>query len=361
MIITVLTGRRHDLLDRTLRNIPPATVFVNDISRDPRSVEIAKQHDCQVSGWEEWTGVGESMSRIAEWVKQFPGYWMHVEDDWSARGPIPFDECFTFLDHHPEVGQVRLRRRSDGASGRNYLTKARIEWTGGRILTGNAHATWNPTICRTSDAELYPVEGEVEFMRNHSERYELNAQHPGCFTHTGDGRTLRYVSPWSLPAQTLDALDVRLAELKPSLSLETGSGESTRILAAHSEQVVSLEHDRKWYAHTNRRLASRNVDLRYAKIVNQLTPVGPLPFYSTPIPDGIDFALIDGPPCRIGRQATGYLILGHMNPGGEVWVDDYDAPEGHACEPVKDWVKEWGQHFDFSVEDRGRVAVLRMA
>lgn len=192
MIVTVLTGRRPDLLSRTLRTIPKATVFVNEIDHNRESVDVAKHYNATVLGWNGWTPVGESMSRIAEWVvEQDDPYWLHVEDDWRALGPLPLTEATELLDARPDVGQVRLRKKTDGAKLTNYITGEKIEWTGGPIAVGNAHATWNPTVARTSDATLYPVDGEVDFMKKHSLRYPYNAQHEGVFVHLGRRRSLR--------------------------------------------------------------------------------------------------------------------------------------------------------------------------
>ena len=193
MIVTLLTGRRPDLLAKTLGSLKDTdlkiTVFVN--GNDAESREVVDQFPTTYGpvGWYGWVGVGAAMSRVAEYVKRFDGYWLHLEDDWELTNPLDLRTAQTFLDEHPEVGQVRLRRRDDGASHRNYLTRRRINWQGEGIITGNAHATWNPALQRTSAAQVYPVTGEVDFMRKMP---QINAQtDPGHFRHLGEGRSLR--------------------------------------------------------------------------------------------------------------------------------------------------------------------------
>jgi hypothetical protein len=193
VIVTLLTGRRPDLLAKTLASLEGSNLeidfFVN--GADPESLQVV--HDSgRVNGlhtWPEWLGIGAAMSRVAEWVQGEDGYWLHLEDDWELTEPLDLSTAQTFLDEHPEVGQIRLRRRDDGASHRNYLTKRRINWQGEGIKIGNAHATWNPALQRTSAAQVYPVTGEVDFMRKMP---QINAQtNPGHFRHLGEGRSLR--------------------------------------------------------------------------------------------------------------------------------------------------------------------------
>lgn len=190
------------------------------------------------------------------------------------------------------------------------------------------------------------------------------------------------ISTWALPAPALEAMETRLAELKPGLAVESGSGESTLVLARHSQKVISLEHVPSWVKHVHRRFTtetqpSDHVQVVRARIVAVDTPAGPLPWYNYTFPDGIDFALIDGPPCRIGRGAAGYRIIPHMNPTGEIWVDDYQHMANHPCKVNRQWVDMWCAEYGWEVvethtfdmislgeggrpyQDKDRVAVLR--
>lgn len=194
VVVTLLTGRRPDLLQKTLASLEGSGIeieaFVN--GADAESLKVV--HDSgMVNGihqWKEWLGIADAMNEVAEWVAGGEdGYWLHLEDDWELTAPLDLSTAQAFLDEHPEVGQVRLRRRDDGASHRNYLTKRRINWQGEGIKIGNAHATWNPALQRTSAAQVYPVTGEVDFMLKMP---QINAQtDPGHFRHLGEGRSLR--------------------------------------------------------------------------------------------------------------------------------------------------------------------------
>lgn len=191
-------------------------------------------------------------------------------------------------------------------------------------------------------------------------------------------------STWALPAPALKALDNRLAVLKPRLAVESGSGESTLVLARHSEKVVSLEHDRRWAAHVRARFLTEAQPMDHVRIINAklghvMTPKGRFPWYRARLPDGIDFALIDGPPCRIGRGGAGWQILPKMSPDGEVWVDDYQHMESHPCHKNRQWVEDWCEAFGWKVaeaqtfdmislgakgkpyKDHDRIAVLKKA
>lgn len=199
MIVTLLTGRRPDLLARTLHSLEDTdleiVVFINDAKVGDATWEVVEQSARvgDVASWLEWRSLSDAMNRIASFVSDnaadSDGYWLHLEDDWELTRPLDLTTAQNFLDEHPEVGQVRLRRTDDGASPRNYLTRKRIVWEGDGIKVGNAHATWNPAIQRTSAAAVYPVTGEVDFMRRMP---QTNAQaFPGHFRHIGNGRSLR--------------------------------------------------------------------------------------------------------------------------------------------------------------------------
>lgn len=146
--------------------------------------------------------------------------------------------------------------------------------------------------------------------------------------------------------------------------------------------MVSLEHHPQWARHVRARLResgtpSEHVDIRTARIQPTMTPGGRLPWYKTQLPDGIDFALIDGPPCRIGRGAAGYKIIPHMNDAGEIWVDDYQHMTSHPCSVNREWVDKWCALYGWEVadamtfdmislgqggaryKDKDRIAVLR--
>lgn len=146
---------------------------------------------------------------------------------------------------------------------------------------------------------------------------------------------------WALRQESLDALDQRLTELRPKVIVEAGSGESTAVMAKHGH-VISLEHLGR-YARASQRLAL-TADVRLCPLTVLETPAGPFPWYDTQLPDGIDFALIDGPPGHIGRQAALFALWPHLAPGWEVWLDDVDRAH------EKDCLSIWAEFFRFTVE-----------
>jgi len=134
---------------------------------------------------------------------------------------------------------------------------------------------------------------------------------------------------WELRPESLALLDARLAELSPGLIVEAGSGESTRILSGHAP-TISLEHVAR-YAQRSRRLAPA-AEVRLCSIRPFHTPAGTFRWYDTQLPGRIDFALIDGPPLQIGREAAFLALAPYLTDGAwEVWLDDADRAHEQGC------------------------------
>lgn len=148
---------------------------------------------------------------------------------------------------------------------------------------------------------------------------------------------------WTLPLDTCRLLDARLRELRPRLAVECGSGVSTVILSMWAEQVVSLDHDHRY--------AAPWPCVRICRIVDG--------FYDTDLPDGIGFALIDGPPAKIGRQATFPNLWPHLADQFEVWCDDANRKKERRL------IEQWEADFPISVEwvrsERGIAIIRRVA
>lgn len=158
------------------------------------------------------------------------------------------------------------------------------------------------------------------------------------------------MTSWALKQETLEALDRALQILQPRLIVEAGSGESTRVLNAHAP-TISLEHS-DLYAQTTLRLC-RNADIRLCRMTPLLTLDGVWPWYDEPLPDGIDFALIDGPPSAIGRQAALFALWPHLSKNWEIWLDDYQRAHEQECLAL------WRKHFDF-IETPVNMWTLRL-
>ena len=149
---------------------------------------------------------------------------------------------------------------------------------------------------------------------------------------------------WALPDDVLAALDRYLAVLKPTLTVEAGSGLSTAVLARHARTHIALEHLPEFGAVTRSQARHDSLDLRVVDLVPYVTPAGTFRWYDTRLPDQIEFALIDGPPGRrVGREAAGFAIVPQLAEGGEIWLDDAN------CEHEQHCLALWTEHLPIVV------------
>lgn len=154
------------------------------------------------------------------------------------------------------------------------------------------------------------------------------------------------IIPWTLSNTELSVLDKELRARKPKLAAEAGSGSSTAVLSAHANQVVSLEHMSYFAAQTQQKIRGcDNVDLRCVPLVDVSTLGGVYKWYDTSLPNDIEFALIDGPPGSIGRQAAFFMFAEKMTEDGVIWVDDSERPHEKECFNI------WSKYFSFSVRE----------
>lgn len=153
---------------------------------------------------------------------------------------------------------------------------------------------------------------------------------------------------WALKQESLDLLDQRLGELNPQLCVEAGSGMSTVVLNRHA-RTVSLEHLPK-YAAASKALAPE-AEIRLCKIRPFHTLAGTFQWYSAELPGQIDFALIDGPPRAIGRQAALFALWPYLSERWEIWLDDADRDHELACLDL------WAQYFRFEMDYVNRWVV----
>jgi hypothetical protein len=146
---------------------------------------------------------------------------------------------------------------------------------------------------------------------------------------------------WELRKESRDQLDDYLTGYAPELILEAGSGESTAVLARHAP-TVSLEHIAE-YAIYSRRIAP-TADVRLCRLKKFHTLAGNFKWYDTQLPGGIDFALIDGPPLSVGREAALFALWPYLGNRWEIWLDDADRPHEKKC------LQLWAEWFKFKVE-----------
>lgn len=134
---------------------------------------------------------------------------------------------------------------------------------------------------------------------------------------------------WMLGQDTCLLLADRLRQLRPTVAVEFGSGFSTALMALYSDHLTSLDHTAKH--------AAPWPCVTVAPIVDGT--------YQARLPDGVEFALIDGPPARRhGRHGTFPHLWPHLADGFEVWLDDADRDYEQSL------LADWQQRFPITVE-----------
>lgn len=212
-VVTVLCGRRPDLLEvtlATLRATAPglldtAHVIVLHNGADPETGEVVDRHRGvvnQVITTTELLTCGQGTSRLAEAAAASGRrFWLHLEDDWEATTAHPgwLDDARHLLDTHPRVYQVRLRHTSERVLPYHMVTRRPLVWEE-RVryrVANEAHLTLNPSLTRVEHiTRVWPAVGEREAQRNaHRAGLRGVAQLvPGVFTHKGENQSLRLVT-----------------------------------------------------------------------------------------------------------------------------------------------------------------------
>jgi len=164
------------------------------------------------------------------------------------------------------------------------------------------------------------------------------------------GVVLKPLRRWALSP---DAMAVILADLQERTTphiVEFGCGQSTVVFGSwvkhRGGRITSYEHDPAYAEVIRKQLdacgVSSHVDLRIVPLVDQ-APAGQLPqskSYQLPDDrDGIDVALIDGPPYWAGEAGRYYPLkwsADRLNPGGAAYLDDAArAPEQRIVAALK--------------------------
>jgi predicted O-methyltransferase YrrM len=155
-----------------------------------------------------------------------------------------------------------------------------------------------------------------------------------------------------------------LAE-KPKTVVEFGTGASTLIiaqalkLAGVDPHFISIEQDEDFARKTRDWLAEHGLEADLRSVPLKPSPGGwPGLWYDhEPLPDRIDFMLIDGPPWSIhpftrGAAAT---LFGRVPIGGVVMLDDAARPGERVV--ARRWKKLWPQ-FEFELNKTGVKGTL---
>lgn len=205
--LTILAGGRPMLLTRTLNGIDDmmtrgAAVVLNQA--DERSMCVLDGYsDIRAIEPDEFgvRTIGEGVAACAALaLDSGRPYWLHLEDDWLADTADPdwLGRAVRVLATRPEVAQVRLRHVGERVLGYHMITRKPIRWTPDAelgITTGEAHWTFNPSLCRTRDiAPLFAMGVKSE---RHAQQVVMSrgpkviAQlYPGVFRHIGGDDSL---------------------------------------------------------------------------------------------------------------------------------------------------------------------------
>lgn len=202
LLVTLLTGRRPDLLQRTLAAVADHQpellqadwlVLHNGADRDTAAVLKAAALPSVVDTSKLFLNIGQATTRLfAQAVEADADFLLHLEDDWEA-GPGPvLPRAVELLD---DVFQIRLRRASERVLQRHMVTTRVIPWrpaVGARVAS-EAHYTLNPSLIRLQDLRFgFPASSERDAQRNfHRAGKRRVAQLiPGVFAHIGASRSL---------------------------------------------------------------------------------------------------------------------------------------------------------------------------
>ena len=204
LTVTVLTGRRPDLLADTLNTLrhhrpsllADAHVAVLANGNDLPTRKVLDRHADVIDHLDttdRLLTIGPAISRLADhaYLSGSP-FWFHLEDDWrTTTGHDWITQAAAILDRHNDVAQVRARVAAEPVMAKHRITRQPIVWEQreGWRHAAHAHLTFNPSLIRTADiVHGWPCTSEVDAMRRwvNAGREAVAQLDPGVFAHTGD-------------------------------------------------------------------------------------------------------------------------------------------------------------------------------
>ena len=169
---------------------------------------------------------------------------------------------------------------------------------------------------------------------------------------------------WKADVGLLTLVADHILETRPKTVVEFGTGASTLIIAralqmAGGGEFISIEQDAEFAAKTGEWLADHGLQAEVRAVPLKPSPGGwPGLWYDhEPLPDAIDFMLIDGPPWTIHPFTRGAAstLFSRITPGGVVMLDDGARPGERIV--ARRWRKRWPQ-FDFELVKSGTKGTL---
>lgn len=206
MVITILTGRRPKLLNKTIGSLQEKVpglldsnyVIMFNNACDKKTVDLIEKFDFvdKLIERKRTVSIGRAMSMLAKEVKKTDEYiWFHLEDDWECMNGGWLDKA-TELILNPEISQVRLRLDNEPALRTHMITGEPIRWQYklGHKIANKAHFTQNPNLIRVEDVDnIFPATGERVAQKNwmNNGMKKVAQMIPGSFKHIGDKDSLR--------------------------------------------------------------------------------------------------------------------------------------------------------------------------
>lgn len=202
--IAVLTGRRPELLRRTLNALPDwlwtsAHTVVLHNSGDGETTEVLDDYkiDLKYTNLDGLWSIGRASSHIFQIAQaEARPFTMYVQDDWKCKDQSSewLITALQILDDDPHVGAVRLRRTDERTMVNSMARGKTVTWSQHEGFRVSRQAVWclNPFLMRTHEL-IFPIEDERDGMRKFNDWGQSVAQlTPGVFAHIGyGGKSLR--------------------------------------------------------------------------------------------------------------------------------------------------------------------------
>jgi predicted O-methyltransferase YrrM len=189
---------------------------------------------------------------------------------------------------------------------------------------------------RVRERFLLGVAREDQVRELHDRLYDQVASMMQIQSALNGGPVLKPMRQWALSPDAMALILADLQERTRPHIVEFGCGQSTIVFASwvrgHGGRITSYEHDAAYADAVRKQLdacaLSQYVDLRVVPLIDYLGMDGLPASKSYGLPsdrDGIDVALIDGPPYWAGEAGRYHPLkwaTDRLNSGGAAYLDD---------------------------------------